>query len=298
MKWFGMGTAVMALMISSSALMAGQERPQGSPGQSPQGGGQASPGSPGKNNPGSPGQSTPGSPRPGSTGQSTQGDRSSQRESTTGQADAQGFINDMTIANLAEVQLGQMASEKASNADVKSFGQMMVKDHTKANSELKQIASQLSVQPTTELDQKHKDLSDKLSRLSGSEFDREYINAMVMGHEEVLGKLRARAGAGVSGAHGAAGATGDHSTTGGGDRSSTPDNRNGAGRLQRDQPNTTDNSSRPTQDPAAARSQAGKGATTSGAHGEQALTQWAAKTMPVVEKHLERARDIQKKVAK
>ena len=103
-------------------------------------------------------------------------------------SDGQGFINDMTIANLAEVQLGKMASE------------------------LKQVASRLKVQPPAQVDQKHKDLSDKLSKLSGAEFDREYINAMVMGHEEVLGKLRARVHAGVSGAH--TGGAGDHPSEG------------------------------------------------------------------------------------
>ena len=186
----------------------------------------------------------------------------------------------MTIANLAEVQLGKMATEKASNSEVKAFGQMMVKDHTEANNDLKKIASQLSVQPPAQVDQKHKDLSDKLSKLSGAEFDREYINAMVMGHEEVLGKLRARAGAGVSGAHGAAA---DHPAAG---------HDAGAPNVSRD------TSSKPNQDPAVARSQAGKGATTGTGHGDQALTQWAAKAIPVVEKHLDRARDIQKKVAK
>ncbi len=194
-------------------------------------------------------------------------------------SDAQGFVNDMTIANLAEVQLGKMASEKASNADVKMFGQMMVKDHTQANNELKKIASQLKVEPPAQIDQKHKDLSDKLSKLSGAEFDREYINAMVMGHQEVLGKLRARADAGVAGAHGAAA-----------DRPAGHD----AGA-----PNVSGNtSSKPAQDPAVARSQAGKGATTGRGHGDEALTQWAAKVMPTVQKHLDRAQEIQSKVAK
>ena len=248
MKSFGIGTAVMVFALSSSALTFGQERQEGPPGQSP-------------------GQASSGQPRPGSTGQSgsrdttSQDDRNPSQRHETGQADARGFINDLTIANLAEVQLGKMAGQKASSSDVKSFGQMMVQDHTKANDELKQIATQLKVQPPAQLDQKHKDLSDKLSKLSGAEFDREYINAMVMGHEEVLGKLRARAEAGVPGGHDAAGAAGDHAA-------------------------------------AAARSQAERGATTNPGHGDQALTQWAATMMPAVQKHLDRAREIQKQVAK
>src|SRR5687767_2834302 len=117
---------------------------------------------------------------------------SPQRPAQAADTDVQGFINDMTIAGLAEVQLGQMASERASNADVKAFGQMMVKDHSQAGGELKQVASQLEIQPPAQLDQKHKDLADKLSKLQGEAFDREYMTAMVQGHQEVLGKLRAR----------------------------------------------------------------------------------------------------------
>ena len=75
--------------------------------------------------------------------------------------------------------------------DVKAFGQMMVKDHTRANTEVTQIAKQLNVTPPTHLDMKHRELIDRLSKLKGAEFDREYVTAMVMGHEEVSAKLRA-----------------------------------------------------------------------------------------------------------
>ena len=111
----------------------------------------------------------------------------------------------MTIAGLTEVQLGKIATERAASADVKAFGQMMVKDHSQAGDELKQVASQLRIQPTTQLDQKHKDLVDKLSKLQGAEFDREYINAMAQGHQEVLGKVRARVEAKVPAPGAAAG---------------------------------------------------------------------------------------------
>src|ERR1041384_5864618 len=91
--------------------------------------------------------------------------------------DSKTFVNDLTIAGLAEIQLGKLAAERGSSPDVKAFGQMMVKDHTQAANELKPIATELKVQQPTQLDQKHKELADKLSKLKGNEFDREYINA-------------------------------------------------------------------------------------------------------------------------
>ena len=102
------------------------------------------------------------------------------------------FINEMAVAGMAEVQLGKLATERAANADVKAFGHMIVTDHSKAGDELKQIASQLKVQPPTQLDPKHRDLAERLSKLQGAAFDREYMDAMVQGPQEVLGKLRAQ----------------------------------------------------------------------------------------------------------
>ena len=109
-------------------------------------------------------------------------------------SEAREFINHMTIAGLAEVQLGEMASKQASSPDVKAFGQMMVKDHSQANKELARVASQLNVQLPTDLDEKHNSLKIKLSNLQGAEFDREYMNAMVEGHQEAASQLRAHAG--------------------------------------------------------------------------------------------------------
>lgn len=102
------------------------------------------------------------------------------------------FVRDVSIASMAEIELGRMASERGANAAVKKFGQMMVDDHTKASDKLKPIASQHNIPLATELDDKHRDLRDKLSKLQGAEFDREYMDAMVDGHEDVLDKLGSR----------------------------------------------------------------------------------------------------------
>ena len=99
------------------------------------------------------------------------------------------FVEKMGHANIAEVKLGQLAAERAANAQVKQFAGRMVTDHQKANGELKQIASSMAVQMPADLDAKHQELYDRLSKLKGPEFDREYMQAMVDGHQEVLQEL-------------------------------------------------------------------------------------------------------------
>ena len=108
--------------------------------------------------------------------------------------DARTFIEKMTVVNLAETHLGRMAQQQGEDDDVKDFGGQMVKDHKAANETLQQIAAKLKVKTPTELDAKHRDLADKLSKLRGAQFDREYITAMVQGHEEVRSMLLAQIG--------------------------------------------------------------------------------------------------------
>jgi len=102
------------------------------------------------------------------------------------------FIEDLTIANMAEVKLGTLATQKSTNAEVKKFGEMMVADHTKAGNALKAVASSHNVQAPLDVDAKHRDLYDKLAKLQGVEFDREYAAAMVDGHQDVADQLESR----------------------------------------------------------------------------------------------------------
>jgi putative membrane protein len=84
---------------------------------------------------------------------------------------------------MAEVELGKLALQKSQNADVKKFAQMMITDHTKANDELKALAAKKSIVLPTDIGD-HKETVDDLSKLSGAEFDKEYVEAMVDDHEE------------------------------------------------------------------------------------------------------------------
>lgn len=103
------------------------------------------------------------------------------------------FVEKAAIAGMTEVQLGKMAAEKGSMNEVKQFGQRMVTDHSKAGDELKQIASRHNIQVPAELDEDHRELVDRLSKLQGTEFDREYMDAMVSSHEDVVDLLEGRA---------------------------------------------------------------------------------------------------------
>jgi putative membrane protein len=154
---------------------------------------------------------------------------------------ARRWIEDRLKAGATEVKLGELANDKARNADVKAFGEMMVRDHTKAGEELKQLASKHNITPP-EPDDDSRDKFEKLSKLTGAEFDREYINMMVDDHEKTVNALEDRL------------------------------DKEGDNENPRYTPKKTDNAF------------------------ESELNQWAAKTIPTVRQHLDKAKQADQKL--
>src|SRR5690348_1621236 len=89
------------------------------------------------------------------------------------------FMNRAAEGGVAEVKLGQLAQQKASNPAVKDFGQRMATDHQKADDQLKSLASSKNVTLPDSMSAKDQVLYNRLSKLSGDQFDREYMRAMV-----------------------------------------------------------------------------------------------------------------------
>jgi len=105
------------------------------------------------------------------------------RSTSLGESD-RNFLKEAAEGGMAEVELGRLAAQKGQNAEVKRFGERMVTDHSKANNELKQLASQKAVTVPTELGNTTKQEIDRLSKLSGAAFDREYMKLMVEDHDK------------------------------------------------------------------------------------------------------------------
>jgi len=109
------------------------------------------------------------------------------------------FVQKAAVGGLAEVEMGKMAQQKGSSDQVKQFGSRMVDDHSKANDELKQIASSKGITLPTDLDAKHKSKMDKMQKLSGAQFDRAYMDDMVADHKEDVADFKKQASSGKDG---------------------------------------------------------------------------------------------------
>jgi len=96
------------------------------------------------------------------------------------------FIMKAAQGGMAEVELGKLAQTKSQNAEVKKFAQMMIEDHSNANTELKALATKKSVTLPTEVNAEQKATADKLKTLSGAEFDKAYVETMVSDHKKTV----------------------------------------------------------------------------------------------------------------
>lgn len=118
------------------------------------------------------------------------------RTSTTNGA-TPSFAMKAARGGMAEVQMGQMAADKATDPDVKAFASRMVTDHTKANDELHQLASTKGWTLPSDVDAKHRTTLNRLQKASGAAFDRAYMNAMVADHNADVAAFRSYSKTGV-----------------------------------------------------------------------------------------------------
>ena len=102
------------------------------------------------------------------------------------------FVHDMAFKNMAEIELSRMALEKATSAEIKAFAQMMIRDHSAAGDKLKSIVAGHSIEWPTQLDDKHRETADELAKKQGVDVDRDYVKAMVDGHQDFAAKLESR----------------------------------------------------------------------------------------------------------
>jgi putative membrane protein len=106
------------------------------------------------------------------------------------------FATEAAHGGLAEVQMGQLALQKASSPQVKEFAQRMVTDHTQANQDLMQLGKSEKLTLPTQLDAKHKSEMDRLSAMSGNAFDAAYMQHMVQDHKKTVADFQKQAQSG------------------------------------------------------------------------------------------------------
>jgi putative membrane protein len=106
------------------------------------------------------------------------------------------FISDAIRGDNSEIALGQLATNKGSAESVRSFGQILVNDHSKHRNEAATLATQLGVLSSDEMTPEAQREIAKLQKLIGSEFDKEFVQLMVKDHEKDIDEFKEEAASG------------------------------------------------------------------------------------------------------
>ena len=102
------------------------------------------------------------------------------------------FVHDVASKNMAEIELSRMALEKTTSRVVRAFAQMMIDDHGTALNKLKTAASNQATNWPTGVDEKYRETAESLATRQGAGFDRDYLKAMIEGHQDLAAKLETR----------------------------------------------------------------------------------------------------------
>jgi putative membrane protein len=171
------------------------------------------------------------------------------------------FVREVATMNLVELELSRMALDKATRPDIKALAQMMIADHGAAGDTLKGVVSGHPIEWPAQLDEKHKKTADELAKKQGADFDRDYLEAMIEGHQNFAALLESRL-----------------------DVQSLADWKTAAaGRTQ----------SKALPEPKAEMRDVAVRPNKSGSETTMKVNQWAADTYPVAQKHLDAARALE-----
>jgi putative membrane protein len=111
-------------------------------------------------------------------------------------AQDQSFVTSANMSNSAEIRLGQLALSRSSNAGVKTFAQLMVTEHSQAQTDLGSVATGINVNVKDSIDAQHQMLMSRLDTLNGLAFDTVYINSQVRDHQANITLFQSEVSAG------------------------------------------------------------------------------------------------------
>jgi len=106
------------------------------------------------------------------------------------------FVLAASASDAAEINLGQLAARQAGSDDVKRFARHMVEDHTKSSKDMLSLVEKKRLKVNKEPDRKHRELAERLGKLRGAEFDREYMRHMVEDHRMAVALFEAESAGG------------------------------------------------------------------------------------------------------
>lgn len=100
------------------------------------------------------------------------------------------FAQEAASGGMMEVQVGNLAQKNSKTKAIQDYGKMLVDDHTSLNNDLKDIASKKNINLPTTVTSDQQDKIDKLSKETGSDFDKDFIKMAVDDHQNDIDNFK------------------------------------------------------------------------------------------------------------
>lgn len=100
------------------------------------------------------------------------------------------FLQKAMQGDNGEIQIGHLAQDRAVNPDVREYGRTLANDHSQARDEVLQVGRRFGLRPDRRLSDDARDNRDRLMRLYGRAFDREFVRLMIEDHRKDIGDFR------------------------------------------------------------------------------------------------------------
>jgi putative membrane protein len=103
------------------------------------------------------------------------------------------FLSDAIKGDNSEITLGRLIAARGASAQVRSFGNTLVSDHSTARGQAVAVAREMGVRPPTGIMAEARSEQRKLERLHGRSFDYEVRRYMINDHRKDIAKFQAQA---------------------------------------------------------------------------------------------------------
>lgn len=106
---------------------------------------------------------------------------------------AESLLADLHHANKMEIEMGKLAKKQGQSDTIKTYGDMLVKDHTDADKQVSDVAYKMGIKLPSDADKpmgQQNNTMDKLKSLNGVQFDKEFARTMSEDHAKDIEKVR------------------------------------------------------------------------------------------------------------
>jgi putative membrane protein len=96
------------------------------------------------------------------------------------------FMDGVKASGLLEITMAKQALQVSTNPKIKSFAEMMIKDHTQMDKEAEALATESQIILKGDFSKEQREELDMMKGMKGAAFDKHYKDMMIKSHDKAV----------------------------------------------------------------------------------------------------------------